>query len=165
MLGFATDALDGRLARAAEPTRLGRSFDGIVDAAFATAVLRGARRRRLLGGVATIAEGARLVLGTTFTLATYFGRGEAPDREVLEAGRISAVLRAAGYVAAVGRRRRLATTLLAGASTAKAVALAAWTMPGRPRAAAPGPASPAPAYGRRAALRAGSRRPPVRGPH
>ncbi|CAA9511615.1 MAG: hypothetical protein AVDCRST_MAG67-2739, partial [uncultured Solirubrobacteraceae bacterium] len=44
-LAFASDALDGRLARASVPTRLGRDLEGLADAAFAVAALRGARRR------------------------------------------------------------------------------------------------------------------------
>ena len=36
--GFATDALDGPLARAAEPTRAGRDLEGLADACFATAL-------------------------------------------------------------------------------------------------------------------------------
>ena len=45
-LALATDGLDGRLARRyATPTRLGRDLEGLADAAFAIAALRGARRR------------------------------------------------------------------------------------------------------------------------
>ena len=43
-LAFASDGLDGRLARASVPTRLGRDLEGLADAAFAVAALRGARR-------------------------------------------------------------------------------------------------------------------------
>ncbi|MBW3609403.1 MAG: hypothetical protein KY463_13855, partial [Actinobacteria bacterium] len=43
-LAFATDGLDGHLARASVPTRLGRDLEGLADAAFAVAALRGARR-------------------------------------------------------------------------------------------------------------------------
>lgn len=55
-LGFASDVLDGRLARAPEPTRLGRDLEGLVDAIFSTAALRGARRAQHITMVAARTE-------------------------------------------------------------------------------------------------------------
>jgi len=43
----ASDVLDGHLARADEPTRIGRDLEGLVDAAFAVAALREHRVRQL----------------------------------------------------------------------------------------------------------------------
>ena len=52
----ATDTLDGPAARRAGPTRAGRDLEGLVDACFAVAALRGARRR---GWLAAGAGGGR----------------------------------------------------------------------------------------------------------
>ena len=60
-LAFVTDGLDGRLARASEPTRIGRDLEGLADWAFAAAALRGAVRRGWLsrGAGARRARAAR----------------------------------------------------------------------------------------------------------
>ena len=58
MCGLAgvTDALDGALARCAEPTRAGRDLEGLVDASFALAALRGLTRAGRLGRAAGLAS-------------------------------------------------------------------------------------------------------------
>ena len=68
LLGYVTDAVDGPLARATAPTRLGRDLEGLVDAVFAVAVLRGARRRDRLGTAATIGESVRLLAGIAYAV-------------------------------------------------------------------------------------------------
>jgi len=62
-LAAATDALDGRLARRAEPTRAGRDLEALVDACFVLAALRGLTRRRRLARVAALVEAGRLTGG------------------------------------------------------------------------------------------------------
>ena len=62
-LAFVTDGLDGRLARASEPTRIGRDLEGLADWAFAAAALRGAMRRGWLSRAAGAGELARLGVG------------------------------------------------------------------------------------------------------
>jgi phosphatidylglycerophosphate synthase len=124
-VGFATDALDGRLARASEPTRLGRDLEGLVDAAFTLAALRGACRSGSLGRVAAGCEAVRLGVGAGCALTSYFGHARAPDPR-LAAGKLLAPVRAAGLVAAACGRRRLGECLVAGGSAASALtALAA----------------------------------------
>ena len=59
----ATDTLDGPAARRAGPTRAGRDLEGLVDACFAAAALRGARRRGWLGRGPVAAEHARIARG------------------------------------------------------------------------------------------------------
>lgn len=125
-VGFATDALDGRLARASEPTRLGRDLEGLVDAAFTAAALRGAWRRGLLGGAVVAGEGLRLLGGFGYALGVYFGRAEAPDSRLLRAGRVVAPGRAAGIVLAVAGHRRAGEALVVtGTAAALATTLAA----------------------------------------
>ena len=110
----ASDVLDGRLARAGEPTRIGRDLEGLVDAAFAVAALRGALRRDWLGRPAVAGEAARLGAGLAYALYVYFGRATAPDPAVTRAARIVTPVRVAGLVVAGTGRRRLADALVAG---------------------------------------------------
>ncbi len=116
-LAFATDGLDGQLARASVPTRLGRDLEGLADAAFAVAALRGARRCGWLGRAAAAAELARIAGGLGYALLVWFGSAQAPDPRVLHAARVTTPIRAGGLVAAGLGRRRLADALvLAGAA-------------------------------------------------
>jgi phosphatidylglycerophosphate synthase len=117
-IGFATDALDGRLARASEPTRLGRDLEGLVDGAFTLAVVRGARRSGSLGALPAACEAARVGLGFAYAVGVYFGRARPPDPRLLRSGRALAPVRAAGLILAGCGRRRLADALLVGGSTA-----------------------------------------------
>lgn len=127
VLAFASDGLDGLLARAGVPTRLGRDLEGLADAAFATAALRGARRCGLLGRAAAGAELARLGVGLGYAVLVWLGSTRAPDARVLHAARVTTPIRAGGLVAAGLGRRRLADGLIAGgalwsgAATARAV--------------------------------------------
>jgi hypothetical protein len=122
-----TDVLDGRVARRVGTTRAGRDLEGLVDACFAAAALRGARRRGWLGRRAVVAELARLGVGFGYSLFVYFGRARAPAGDLLHAARATTVLRLAGLVAAgTGRRRRLADRLtLAGSATSLALLIRA----------------------------------------
>lgn len=112
-LAAASDVLDGRLARRAEPTRIGRDLEGLVDFCFAVAALRGARRHDLVGRSVVAAELTRLSAGFAYALGVYFGRAEPPDPGLLRAARLTTPVRAAGLIAAGLRRRRLADALLA----------------------------------------------------
>ena len=114
--GFATDVLDGVAARASAPTRAGRDLEALVDAAFAAAVLVGARRARQLGRAAAAAELARTGAGVAYAVVSYFGRAQPPDRAALRAARGTTVVRAAGMLAATLDRRRAADALLVGGS-------------------------------------------------
>ncbi len=125
-VGFATDALDGPLARASQPTRLGRDLEGFVDAAFTLAALRGARRRGWLDRPALAGEAVRVSVGLAYAVAAYFGRAAAPDPRVLRAGRAAAPVRAAGTILVGAGRRRLGGSLLvAGSMLSVALALSA----------------------------------------
>ena len=110
----ASDVLDGHLARAGEPTRIGRDLEGLVDAAFAVAALRGALHRDWLGRPAAVGEAVRLGAGFAYALYVYFGRATAPDPAVTRAARITTPVRVAGLVVAGTGRRRLADALVAG---------------------------------------------------
>jgi phosphatidylglycerophosphate synthase len=111
-----SDVLDGALARRGEPTRAGRDLEGLVDACFGAAALRGALRRGTVAPAAVGAELARLGAGFGYALVVYFGRAEAPDRRVTRAARLTTPVRAAGLIAAGLERRRLASALLAAGS-------------------------------------------------
>jgi len=141
-LALASDGLDGYLARASVPTRLGRDLEGLADAAFAVAALRGARRRGWLGRVAAGAELARIAGGLGYTLLHWFGATRAPDARVLHAARVTTPIRAGGLVAAgLGHRRLAGALVVAGAAwsavaTAAAVRRRACSPPARSRSCA-----------------------------
>jgi phosphatidylglycerophosphate synthase len=116
--GFASNVLDGHLARAAEPTRLGRDLEGLADFAFAVAALRGARRHGRPGRTVVAVETLRLGTGVAYALTTYFGRAQPPDARLLRAARIVAPARAVGLIAACGGHRRIGATLLLAGSAA-----------------------------------------------
>jgi CDP-alcohol phosphatidyltransferase-like enzyme len=123
-----SDVLDGRLARGGAPTRIGRDLEGLVDASFAAAALRAARRRELVGRAVVAAELARLGVGFGYALYVYFGQATAPDPGVTRAARMTTPVRAAGLIAAGLGLRRIANGLLAvgaaGSVAAVATALA-----------------------------------------
>ena len=116
LAAWATDGLDGRLARATEPTRLGRDLEGLVDTCFAAAALRGARRANTIPPWAVAGELARLGGGFVYALVVYFGQARAPDPEVTRAARLTTPVRVAGLVAAGSGHRRTAGALVAGGS-------------------------------------------------
>lgn len=124
-LAFVTDGLDGRLARASEPTRIGRDLEGLADWAFAAAALRGAVRRGWLSRGAGAGELARLGAGLGYALYVWFGSASAPDPRVLHAARVTTPVRAAGLVAAGLGRRRTADALVASGAAWSAFAIAA----------------------------------------
>jgi hypothetical protein len=123
VLAFATDGLDGRLARASEPTRIGRDLEGLADWAFAAAALRGAVRSGRLGRGAGRSELARLGIGLGYALYIWFGSATAPDPRVLHAARVTTPVRAAGLVAAGLGHARLAGALVAGGAGWSAAAI------------------------------------------
>ena len=123
-LAFVTDALDGRLARASEPTRIGRDLEGLADWAFAAAALRGAVSRGWLSRAAGAGELARLGIGLAYALVVYFGSAAAPDLRVVHAARITTPLRAGGLVAAGLGHRRTANALVVGGAGWSAYAIA-----------------------------------------
>ena len=112
-LAAATDTLDGPLARRAGPTRAGRDLEGLVDACFAAAALRGAVRRGWLPPLVGGAELLRLSTGLGYAVAVYFGRARRPQAHVLRAARAATAVRTAGLALAGTSRRRTAATLLA----------------------------------------------------
>jgi len=128
VLAFVTDGLDGRLARAGEPTRLGRDLEGLVDAAFAAAALRGALARGWLSRAAGAGELVRLGIGFGYALWVWVGSAAAPDPRVLQAARLATPVRAAGLVAAgLGRRHTADALVLCGAAwSAAGSAIALW---------------------------------------
>ncbi len=124
VLAFVSDGLDGRLARASEPTRIGRDLEGLADAAFAAAALRGALHRGWLGRAAGRGELGRLAIGFGYAWIVWFGSAKAPDPRVLHAARVTTPVRAAGLVAAGLGRRRLADALVLGGAAWSAVSIA-----------------------------------------
>jgi hypothetical protein len=136
VLAFASDGLDGRLARAAVPTRLGRDLEGLADAVFAAAALRGARRRGWLGRGAAGAELARIALGAGYAVLVWFGSTQAPDPRVMHAARVTTPVRAAGLIAAgLGRRRLAGALVITGAAWSGLATAAAAARRGRSRRA------------------------------
>jgi phosphatidylglycerophosphate synthase len=111
--GMATDLLDGALARRDGPTRLGRDFDSTADTLFLDSALRGAADRHGLDPRLFALERARLLLGATVTLWSYFG-GSEPAPQQQNRG-LAAVLAAGGALLAVAGRRRLAEPVIGAA--------------------------------------------------
>jgi len=124
VVAFASDGIDGALARRAGPTRIGRDLEGLADACFSAAALRGAVRRRWLGRAAAGAELARLGIGFAYALWVYFGRAQAPDPRVVRAARVTTPLRAAGLVVAGLRWPRTAHLLVSAGAAWSTVAVA-----------------------------------------
>jgi hypothetical protein len=112
LLAAATDSLDGPAARRAGPTRAGRDLEGLVDACFTAAALRGARRRGWLGRAPVAGELARIGAGFGYAVGIWVGRAPPPPDDLLHAARWSTVLRVAGLATAGSGRRRLADALL-----------------------------------------------------
>ena len=112
----ATDTLDGPAARRAGPTRAGRDLEGLVDACFAAAALRGARRRGWLGRAPVAGELARIGAGFAYAVGVWFGRAQPPPAALLHAARWSTALRVArprdGRPRAPPARRRAAARRL-----------------------------------------------------
>jgi hypothetical protein len=121
----ASDVLDGRFARAAEPTRIGRDLEGLVDACFGAAALRAGLREGRIGRAVVVAELARLGAGFGYALFLYFGRATAPDPRVTGAARVTTPVRVAGLIAAGLGRRRLAGALVGGGAVGSVAALVA----------------------------------------
>lgn len=110
-VGFASDALDGVLARAGTPTRAGRDLEGLVDAVFALAGLRGAVRKGWLGPLPASAEAGRILAGFGIAGVAYFrsaGRGPGAAR----GSKAASFVRAGGLLAAGLGRRRVADVLV-----------------------------------------------------
>jgi phosphatidylglycerophosphate synthase len=117
-LAAASDALDGPVARRGGATRAGRDLEGLVDACFAAAALRGALRRGWLPPVVARAELLRIGIGLGYALAMYFGRARPPRQELLRAARAATAMRVGGLVLAGTPRRRAAAVMLAIGSVA-----------------------------------------------
>lgn len=124
LAAFATDVLDGQLARATEPTRIGRDLEGLADSAFTAAALRGAVRRGWLAPTVAHAELARLGVGLAYALVVYFGAAQRPDPQVTRAARVTTPVRVAGVVAAAAGRPRAAAALVGGGAAWSAAAVA-----------------------------------------
>jgi len=112
LLGALSDLADGRVARATRCTRLGRDLDGLVDACFFWAALRGAVRAGDLSPGPAAAELVRLLAGATYSSTVYFAAGRAPNPAVRRSGRAAAPVRLAGLVAGSLGRRALGDRLL-----------------------------------------------------
>jgi phosphatidylglycerophosphate synthase len=122
-IGGVTDAIDGLVARSTRRTRFGAQFDGLVDACFAAAALRGAER---VGGVSPAVvwvERVRLTVGAAYVAGEYFAAGRHPDERLRSSGRIAVPVRLAGLVAGGLRSRRLADRLMVGAASLSLVGL------------------------------------------
>jgi hypothetical protein len=140
----ATDVLDGPAARRTGPTRAGRDLEGLVDACFAAAALRGARRRGWLGRGPVAGENVRIGAGFAAAVGVWFGRAQPPPAALLHAARWSTALRVAGLVAAGRGRRRAADALLlagSGLSLALLARAVAASSPAASPSRAPSPAS------------------------
>jgi phosphatidylglycerophosphate synthase len=120
-VGALSDLLDGVLARRTRTTRLGRDLEGLVDACFTTAALRGAVRAGAISRLPAALELGRLLIGTGYACGVYFTAAHAPRRVVTGGGRRAAPVRMASLVVAGWGRRRIADRLLL-AATALALA-------------------------------------------
>lgn len=133
LLAAATDALDGPIARATAPTRAGRDLEGLVDACFTAAALRGAARDDVLPRVVARLELLRLGLGCAYTLSVYLTRADAPELAVVRAARTATPVRTGGLVVAALGRRRAGGGLLAAGSLWSIATIAAALARGRVR--------------------------------
>lgn len=134
--GLGSDVLDGILARAGEPTRLGRDLEGLADAAFGWAALAGLRRDGALGTAAVAAETARFAVGAGYGLHAYFLRAQPPAAEVRASVRAVAPVRGAGLLLAAAGHRRLGEPLMILGSLGGIAAVRRGSRPPRPRSPA-----------------------------
>jgi phosphatidylglycerophosphate synthase len=130
-VAFASDGLDGALARRTRTTRAGRDLEGVADVAFAAAALRGAVRCGGLSRGPAAIEATRMASGVALSWASYLGRGEPPDAALRNAARATTPVRIAGLAAAGLGRRRIADALvtagaLAGLAASSTNTKAAW---------------------------------------
>lgn len=116
----ASDVADGRLARRAGPTRLGRDLDSYADAAFLAAALSSAARAGWLPRGAATATLARQGAGLAFTSVHWFARCAPPPLSADT--RWAAAPTTAGLLLAAGGARRTAAGVLAATTTAALVA-------------------------------------------
>lgn len=124
LLGSLTDIADGAVARATRCTRLGRDLEGVVDACFFAAALRGATRAGALSPLPAALERARLLAGGAYVTVAYFAAARAPDPAVPRGGRAGAPVRIAALLAAgLGHRAIADRLLLAGSGVAIAEVL------------------------------------------
>ena len=112
LVGGLTDVADGRIARVTRCTRFGRDLEGLADACFSWAALRGAVRAGGLSPRPAALEQARLLAGTAHASAAYFVAGRAPNPAVRRGGRSAVPLRLGGLVAGGLGRRALADRLV-----------------------------------------------------
>ncbi len=75
LIGALTDIGDGRLARATRCTRFGRDLEGVVDACFFLAALRGAVAAGHLAPRVAALERGRLLAGTAYSVGAFFENG------------------------------------------------------------------------------------------
>lgn len=126
LLGCAgtTDLLDGCLARRGNgPTRLGRDFDSLADAAFRIAASRGARRAGWIDAGAERALVARQMVFLAVALWHWFGRSERPPKYHRMAMRLHVPLLLAGLASGASGQPRVAGRLLRGAAVVGGIAL------------------------------------------
>ncbi len=117
VLAGASDALDGRLARAGTPTRAGRDLEGLVDAVATVAATAGLVRVGKLSRRSAGLEAARVLTGTAYATVTYFARARRPGPGTPRAARMTTPVRVGGLaLASAGRDRR--GRVLTGASLA-----------------------------------------------
>jgi len=109
--GGASDVLDGRLARRAGTTRLGRELDSAADSAFFSAAAVGAARAGWASPAAALAPVARHAAGVAFVALGWFARGSLPDLEDRTTRWLAAPSAAGLLLAAAGTRRAADATL------------------------------------------------------
>lgn len=120
--GYASDVLDGALARATATTRLGRDLEAAVDVCFTLAALRALVRTDALPAPAAHAEAARMVVGATLATLSWLSQAGPPDAGALRAARATTPVRAAGVLAAASGRRRLGSLLVVSGCAASVAA-------------------------------------------
>lgn len=104
-LAGASDLLDGRLARRAGATRLGRDFDTLADLAFRAGAVRGAARVGWLPPTAERAPLARQLLLTSGAAWHWFARSHRPPQDAARLARWDAPPLLAGLaLGACGQR-------------------------------------------------------------
>ncbi len=117
VIGGLTDAIDGLVARSTRRTRFGAQFDGLVDACFAAAALRGAVSAGGVSPAVVLIERVRLTVGAVYVASEYRAAGRHPDERLRASGRSAAPVRIAGLLAAGLRRRRCADRLIVAAAS------------------------------------------------
>jgi phosphatidylglycerophosphate synthase len=116
LLGIGTDVHDGRLARRAGVTRLGRDLDRLTDVVFRRAASAAARESGAIRPLPARALDFRLTLGFAHAVWHYFRYGHAPLSRVRRPVQLATAVALGGVAAGAAGCRHADVAVLGGSA-------------------------------------------------